>query len=282
MMLQRPNTSFRTNARTATEAEPSRQSSSRLSSRTKAQRAEDAGSIPQQPDTPRWIPDRAALVRDDKPNNPHPFLAHPREGGDPARQKNAGFSLIETLVALAALSILAGAGMMMTDFAVTARATVAERDADATDLLRLRAALKSDLTQAAPRRARDQSGRKPQIALLGSGQVSSNAFLALVRRGWENPTGEGRASLQYVEYAFIDGHIERRHRRHLDGADTETPHVLIDGVADVDLAYLQHDQWLQNWAGSASIPLPDAVRIDIAFTDGAELSQLFLLPELAR
>lgn len=194
----------------------------------------------------------------------------------------AGFSLIETLVALAALSILAGAGMMMTDFAVTARETVAQRDADATDLLRLRAALKSDLTQAAPRRARDETGRKPQVALLGAAQLNNNAFLALVRRGWENPTGDDRASMQYVEYVFDAGQIERRHRRHIDGADTETPQVLIDGVRDVDIAYMQNDQWLQHWAGSASIPLPDAVRIDITFTDNRELTQLFLLPEIGR
>lgn len=194
----------------------------------------------------------------------------------------AGFSLIETLVALAALSLLAGAGMMMTDIAVTARETVAKRDAEATDLLRLRAALKSDLTQAAPRRARDEQGRKPQTALLGASELTNNAFLALTRRGWENPTGEGRASLQYVEYAFDDGAILRRHRRHIDGADLEPPQTLISNVRDIDIAYMQYDQWTPNWAGSASIPLPDAVRLDIRFDDETELTQLFLLPGGAR
>ncbi len=197
-------------------------------------------------------------------------------------QPEAGFSLIETLVALAALSLLAGAGMMMTDVAVSSGNTIAARDADATDLLRLRAALKADLSQAAPRRARDESGRKPQTALLGAADLTRNAFLALTRRGWENHTGEGRASLQYVEYAFNDGAIIRRHRRHIDGADTETPQSLITGVRDVDVAYMQYDQWLSDWAGSASIPLPDAVRLNITFDDGAELSQLFLLPDGAR
>lgn len=194
----------------------------------------------------------------------------------------AGFSLIETLVALAALSLLAGAGMMMTDVAVTSRETISERDAEATDLLRLRAALKADLSQAATRRARDESGRKPQTAMLGSAYLNNNAFLALTRRGWENHTGEGRASLQYVEYAFENGAILRRHRRHIDGSDTETPQTLITGVRDIDVAYMQYDQWLDIWAGSASVPLPDAVRINIAFDDDTELTQLFLLPEAGR
>lgn len=194
----------------------------------------------------------------------------------------AGFSLIETLVALAALSLLAGAGMMMTDVAVSSSNTIAQRDAEATDLLRLRAALKADLSQAAARRARDEAGRKPQTAMLGAADLTRNGFLALTRRGWENHTGEGRASLQYVEYALDNGAILRRHRRHIDGADTETPQMLITGVRDVDVAYMQYDQWLTDWAGSSAIPLPDAVRLAITLDDGAELSQLFLLPVAPR
>ena len=311
MSLAHPHPSFRAKAQSAADPEPSRRK--RLDPLSSAFRPPTApierphpepveGRGPAHPAhnllprTGEVAKGRRGTARTELPNQPpscptprgggtrtaKPHAAHSREGGDPSLHPEAGFSLIETLVALAALSLLAGAGMMMTDVAVSSGNTIAERDADATDLLRLRAALKADLSQAAPRRARDESGRKPQTAMPGASNLTSNAFLALTRRGWENHTGEARASLQYVEYAFENGAILRRHRRHIDGADTETPQTLITGVRDVDVAYMQYDQWLSDWAGSAAIPLPDAVRLDITFDDGAELSQLFLLPEGAR
>lgn len=192
-----------------------------------------------------------------------------------------GFTLVEMLVALAALSLLAGAGIVLTQVAVSSREAIQARDQSSRELLRLRAILTSDLTQAAPRRARTETGAKPQAALSGSGGANSGAFLQLVRRGWENLSGERRSSLQYVEYGLRDGAIERRHRRMVDGAPLEAPQVLLSGVRSVSVSYFQYDQWADAWAGSASRPLPRAVAMEIEFEDATRLRQLFLLPEYA-
>lgn len=194
--------------------------------------------------------------------------------------RQSGFSLVEMLVALAALSLLAGAGVMMTDVAINARENVATRDAEATALLRLRAILRSDLTQAAPRRPRDENGTKHRVALLGSRQFNDpDTFLGLVRRGWDNPSNDDRPSMQYVEYKIDNGRIERSFRRNIDGAQTETPQILIEGVRSVRVRYMQYDQWLDAWSGSASIPLPDAVQIEMDLANRGTVRQLFLLPE---
>lgn len=192
-----------------------------------------------------------------------------------------GFTLVEMLVALAALSLLAGAGIALTQIAVDTRDGIESRDQADRELMRLRTILKSDLSQAAPRRARAETGDKPDAALAGRGTVAGDAFLGFVRRGWQNHAGERRSSLQYVEYALRDGAIERRYRRHVDGAPLEPPQILIHGVRSVEVAYFQFDQWADGWAGSASRPLPRAVALDIRFEDGVSLRQLFLLPEFA-
>ncbi len=192
-----------------------------------------------------------------------------------------GFTLVEMLVALAALSLLAGAGIVLTQIAVDTRDMIEIRDEASRDLLRLRAVLKADLGQASPRRARSEAGTKPEMALLGRPFTSGDTFLQFVRRGWENISGERRSSLQYVEYSLRDGAIERRYRRQVDGAPLEPPQILIEGVRSVSVAYYQYDQWADAWAGSPTRPLPRAVSLDIEFNDASRIRQLFLLPEFA-
>jgi general secretion pathway protein J len=193
-----------------------------------------------------------------------------------------GFTLVELLVALAALSLLAGAGIIITDVAVGARESQGARQADTRALMRLHASLKADLGQAAARRARDETGQKPGAALQGRPNLQGETFLALVRRGWDNPGGERRSSLQYVEYALRDGAVERRIRRRVDGAPLGPPQRLVDGVRDVRLRYRQYDQWAEGWAGSPLDPLPQALAIELEFDGGQRLSQAFLLPGSGR
>lgn len=192
-----------------------------------------------------------------------------------------GFTLVEMLVALAALSLLAGAGIVLTQIAVDTRDMIETRDEASRELLRFRAVLKSDLTQAAPRRARSEAGTKPEMALVGPPFTGGDTFLQLVRRGWDNISEERRSSLQYVEYGLRNGAIERRYRRQVDGAPLEAPQVLIAGVRSVSVAYYQYDQWVDAWAGSSIRPLPRAVSLDIEFDDATRIRQLFLLPEFA-
>ena len=189
-----------------------------------------------------------------------------------------GFTLVEMLVALVALSLVAGAGVMMTDFGVRTQSAIVGRRGEVEDLLRMRAVLQADLMQASTRRARDETGLKPQTALQGPRELSGEAFLHLVRRGWENPANEDRPTLQAVEYRLVDHKIERAFRRRLDGARTEDPLILIDGVDGVSVQYMSFGQWADGWPGSPEVPLPDAVRITLDLGDRGKVTQSFLLP----
>lgn len=189
-----------------------------------------------------------------------------------------GFTLVEMLVALAALSILAAGGFAVAGVSINSHERIREHQAQTQSLLRFRASLRGDLTQAAGRRARDINGEKEQAALTG-GATRDGVFLSLVRRGWDNPSLQGRASLQYVEYRLRDGQVERVWRRHVDGSSEQEPQVLIRNVARVSLEFYDWDQWAASWRGAPNRPLPRALRINVTFSDQGDISQTFLLPE---
>lgn len=193
--------------------------------------------------------------------------------------KDGGFTLVEMLMALAALALLAGGALAVASASTASHDSIRARQDATHELMRLRAALKADTTQAAGRRPRDINGAKDQAAL--SDGHGNGVFLTLVRRGWDNPLEQGRSSLQYVEYRLNKGRIERLWRRHVDGSPLQAPQVLVSGVSSVSVSFLDRDQWLEAWAGSPLRPLPRAIRFNLQFLSADTLSQTFLLPEVS-
>lgn len=188
-----------------------------------------------------------------------------------------GFTLVEMLVALAALSILAAGGFAVAGVSTNSREIISEKQAETQSLLRLHAALRGDLTQAAERRARNINGVKDQAALT-SHQTGDGVFLSVVRRGWDNPMQKQRSSLQYVEYRLRDGRIERMWRRYVDGSPVQEPQLLMTGVERVALEFYDWDQWAPSWRGAPNRPLPRAIRVNMTLANLGDVSQAFLLP----
>lgn len=189
-----------------------------------------------------------------------------------------GFTLVEMLVALFVFGLLAAAGVGVMSFAVDNQAAVKEHMARLGDFQRARQLVKSDLEQAAVRRTRDEAGAAPRAAF-GGGE--GERLLFLVRRGWDNPDEEPRASLQYVEYRLVGGRLERRARSALDGAPLGDPQVVLEGVEAARVAFLSQGEWRAAWVPSTLAPLPQAVRLDLDLEGVGETSQLFLMLEAA-
>ena len=192
-----------------------------------------------------------------------------------------GFTLVEMLVAMAALAVLAAGGFMVAGASSTSQDALRHVQGQTQEILRLRAALRSDITQAAARRPRDASGQKAQAALSGA-QRGDGVFLSLVRRGWDNPLEQSRSSLQYVEYRLNNGRVERLWRRHVDGSPVQAPQLLLDGVESAQLEFYDFDQWSEGWTGAPNRPLPRAIRLTLTLKGRGDLSQAFLLPEATR
>ncbi len=195
----------------------------------------------------------------------------------------AGFTLVEMLVALVVFALLGLAATAVLAWAADNRGTVATHSERLAQLQRARAVLQADLGQAAARRVRGPDGSQSADAFIGATHRSGASgtgpgpLLAFVRRGWENPDGAPRASLQYVEYRLVDGRLERATRPMLDGATAGEARVLLDGIVDASVGYHHHGAWDHGWPGGATA-LPTALRLTVELHDLGQLEQLFLLP----
>ncbi|ACG77074.1 type II secretion system protein J [Phenylobacterium zucineum HLK1] len=188
-----------------------------------------------------------------------------------------GFTLVEMMVALLIFGLVAAAGVAIMRFSVDNQQVVRAHTHRLAELQRARAMLKADLAQAAQRPVRDAAGRPALRSFSGGEQRTGGPLLALVRRGWDNPDADPRASLQTVEYRLNGGRLERRARPALDGAELGPPQVLLSGVRDARVAFLVRGQWIEALPNGPRQPLPQAVRLDLTLEDYGELSQLFLV-----
>ncbi|MCE3289311.1 MAG: gspJ [Caulobacter sp.] len=192
--------------------------------------------------------------------------------------RRSGFTLVEMLVALLVFGLLAAAGAAVMGSTLTSQSAVKSRVERFADFQRLRATLRADLAQAAPRRTRDTTGVPAGVAFIGGDPWGANSerLFVVVRRGWENPDGAPRPSLQYVEYRLSDGRVERRVRAALDGTALGPAQVLLDGVDRSQVAFLHQGVWQASWKGQTGVELPRAVRLDLTVQGLGPVTQLFL------
>ena len=182
-----------------------------------------------------------------------------------------GFTLVEMLVSLTIFGMLAAAGVTLLSFSVRAQETSDARLGEVGELRRLGAMLAADLAQAAPRLYRDEAGRvRPAF----SGDA---AAMSLVRRGWDNPGGAARASLQRVEYRLSEARLERVAYPMVDGAAAMAPAVIADGVKALRLRYRDREgQWRERWDPVRVADLPVAVELVADIEGRGAVRQLFL------
>jgi len=216
-----------------------------------------------------------------------------------APEKNAGFTLIEVLIAL---SITAFVSMI----AYTSLSTVltgVERTRESTDriyeLERAWMIISRDLRQFVRRPVRDEFG-EAEPALTGG--LLARFALSFTRTGWHNPGGYPRSNMQRVNYRLEDDALWRDSYPVLDrAADTEPQSaLLLEGVEDLQLTFLgtleqletqagsaalDTTNWVDNWVVDTStpgavLPPPFAVEITLQLDDWGEMRRLYALPPL--
>ena len=192
------------------------------------------------------------------------------------RPRRSGFTLVEVLVALLIFALIAAAGAAVLSLSIDNRFAIKAASDGTADLQRTRALLQADFGQAAARRTRGPTGRPGAQPMTGA-LAAGDPVLVLTRAGWSNPDGQARASLQRVEYRLVDGRLERRVARYLDGARAGVPQVLYRGVSDLSVAFVQNGQEGPGFITTAERPLPDAVRVTMTLDGYGPVSQLFLV-----
>ncbi|WP_310475127.1 type II secretion system minor pseudopilin GspJ [Sandarakinorhabdus sp.] len=193
-----------------------------------------------------------------------------------SRPRAAGFTLMELLVGLFLFGLMAAAGTALLAGSVQASSQAQALVWASGDLARLRALLTADAGQAAPRPWRDGEGR-PHPAFAANGGV----LFTLVRRGWANPGGQPRASLQRVEWLIEGDMLVRRSAAMVDGPAATQASVLARGVTAARLRVLTAKGgqlgWQDGWNGEANA-LPRALELTI---DGPQFGRVRQIVPLA-
>jgi general secretion pathway protein J len=165
------------------------------------------------------------------------------------KARQAGFTIVELMVAMLVTAIVFALGYGALNQAVGNRELISAR---AQRLQALQATIRSvvqDFSQLAPRPIRDPLGAGHLPALLGE-----PAQATLTRGGWMNPAGVPRSTLQRVRYVLEDGSLYREQWSVVDATLDPPParRLLLDGVRSFSLRYLNDGRnWQQDWPPAA-------------------------------
>lgn len=193
-------------------------------------------------------------------------------------KNQAGFTLMEMLIALFIFSIISVGSMSALTQSIRAKDQIDVRLESLNTLDTARAIMAADMANIVLRDGRDILG-SPAQTVLSSGE---GALLRFTRAGRINPAGaEPRGDLQRVTYAFDKGQLVRRALAHENPTQTTAniDRILLDGIEDIDISFLTGNQTVRTvrLPRGTTASAPDAIILNIVFDDGRRLSQWFEL-----
>lgn len=198
------------------------------------------------------------------------------------RQKSAGFTLLEVLIALAIFAIMGLASYHLLSSEARTQQVLTGQSEQHNHWQRGMIRLTQDLQQAVERGVREDYGtRKP--ALIGDGES-----LTFTRQGWSNPLHQNRSELQRVDYRIITSadntpYLQRSFWFSLDRAPASEPvtQTLLPAIEQLQLRYYhpQKKTWLQQWPPleEPNIGLPQAIEVELTSREYGQVLRLISL-----
>ncbi len=196
--------------------------------------------------------------------------------------KEAGFTLVEMLIALFIFSLISAGTMTALTGALSAKAQVKMRLAGISEIEVMRALIKADMQHMILRQNRDSFGAAEPYIL--SGGYDEN-LITFTRTGRVNPGGlQARSELQRVSYIFDGSRVIRRALPNENPAQAGNPsnRILMDGVLDFQIEFIKGNEILSNLSvpsaalAQAGQTRPfDAIRLRAEFKSGQVLDQYF-------
>lgn len=189
----------------------------------------------------------------------------------------AGFTLVELLVALAIFALMSVAGVTLLRSGSDTQLAVKARLEGISRTNRLYNALEGDLAQAVARPVRDAAGQPVPAFTQGDTQVPGSLF-GFVRAGWSNFDDAPRAGLQRVAYVLEGKSLSRVSWPMLDGATPNDAAALADNVNAATLRFRDDKgEWRNDWTATDADALPRALELRLTIDGKPELRMLFLV-----
>lgn len=189
----------------------------------------------------------------------------------------AGFTLVELMVALAIFALISVAGVALLRSGSDTQIAVKNRLEDLSRTSRLANAMESDLAQAVARPVRDTAGQ-PVPAFTGADATVPNALFGFVRAGWSNFDEAPRAGLQRVAYVLEGKSLKRVGWPMLDGAQPGEAATLIERVRSAEIRFRDDaGEWRSDWSAEDADALPRALELLLTVEGKPEQRMLFLV-----
>jgi general secretion pathway protein J len=196
------------------------------------------------------------------------------------RQSEAGFTLIETLVALGVTAMLATAGTLMMLQTLQASRAIDARMADVRTLEAANGLLRADFSEMTARPSAAPDDFTPAVGFSGRTGIETGDLISFVRSGWRDPqVGGNRSDLQRVAIRLEDGQLIRKAWLRPDPV-RNTPvveRVLLDGISNLEIRYRQKGVWFDEWPADANGRHPDLVQLDLTFADADQLTLQYMV-----
>ncbi|MGB7755641.1 MAG: type II secretion system minor pseudopilin GspJ [Salinisphaera sp.] len=201
----------------------------------------------------------------------------------------AGFTLVELLVAMAVFAVMAAIAYGGLSSVIDTRDSI-DSALDRSKTLQMATwRLQQDIEQVVDRPVRNRFG-DAEPAVMGS----ADSGLTITRDGWPNPLSQPRSTLQRVHYQLgPDGHLVRSYYRVLDQAQDSNPvdTDLLNGVTQIEWRFLdKNGQWQDRWppenrggapsspSSQATQPPPVAIELRLDTRAWGHLRLLFAMP----
>ncbi|MEO5701740.1 MAG: type II secretion system minor pseudopilin GspJ [Casimicrobiaceae bacterium] len=188
-----------------------------------------------------------------------------------------GFTLVELLIGLAIMALLSVLGYRAIASLADTEVRLARESQRWRALDFFLARLEGDCRQAVPRSARVGNDVLP--AFMASRDASGSALLMFSRAGSEFVLEPGSAG-QRIGYRLREGSVEILYWSGLDLAADATPtaYPLVDGVAELSLAFLDsRGAWRDRWPIFGEPVLPRGVRVALELADGVRIERVIAL-----
>lgn len=194
------------------------------------------------------------------------------------RVRQAGFTLIEVMIALAIFATMAALSYLLFDQSTRASSAISNQMSELQLLQRTLQSLSTDLAQLQPRPVREPGSPTSRAALLAD---TRNLYvLELTRGGYANPLGVPRATAMRVAYRLDEGDLVRTQWPALDNPLNVEPRelVLLEDVVRFELRFLGDAgaEWLPQWPpfGGGGGGRPRAVELIIEHERWGEIRRL--------
>ena len=196
-----------------------------------------------------------------------------------SRNKTAGFTLIEMLLAVALFAVISVASFQILSTVTDSNGHSEEVIEQLHGVERAFFWMERDFLQATRRQVR-VDGEAPSDKVFVGGELifdSEGGAVAFTHDGWRNPgLILPRSEIQSVSYRMFEGNLERSFYNYPDPVRGEKPRVqvLLSNIDGLKFEYFSEDGWGDSWEQEG---IPSAVKVVIETEALGEIERWFKL-----